>query len=245
MSFVADSSLLLLCTFTSAMTAAVGAGGGTLLLAFLPNVLAANLVIPIHGATQLVSNLSRLALDWRIVRWRDIILPYLPGALLGGVVGYFALGRFSFDYLPLILAVFVLLVTWTNLVQRSGILLNQMTILGFVQTALSLFVGAFGMVVPAILLRKGLKKDETIVTQSAMIAIMHAFKVATYVAAGFAFLTYGRLMLVMLAGSVAGSVIGKRLRGKINEARGVWLMKWLITLTALQLLISSVMPWWH
>ena len=32
------------------------------LLATLPNVLAPNLVIPIHGATQLISNLSRLAL---------------------------------------------------------------------------------------------------------------------------------------------------------------------------------------
>lgn len=231
--------LFVLCAFTSTMTAAVGAGGGTLLLAFLPNVLAPHLVIPIHGATQLASNLSRLALDWRMARWRDIILPYLPGALAGGVIGYFALGRFSFEYLPLILGVFVLLVTWTNLVQRSGVLLNNMTLLGLVQTALSLFVGAFGMIVPAILLRKGLKKDETIVTQSAMISIMHAFKVATYVAAGFAFFEHIPLMAMMLLGAVAGSWLGKRLRGKINEEQGVWLMKWLITIAAVQLVVSS------
>lgn len=82
-----DAGLFVLCALTSALTSVIGVGGGMTLLATLPNVLAPNLVIPIHGATQLISNLSRLALDWRLVAWR-LIVPFLPGALIGaGLAG--------------------------------------------------------------------------------------------------------------------------------------------------------------
>ena len=81
-----DGALFALCATTSAITSAIGVGGGMLLLVFLTNVLSANLVIPIHGATQLVSNVSRLLLDWRLVPWRRLMLPFLPGALLGGMI---------------------------------------------------------------------------------------------------------------------------------------------------------------
>lgn len=230
-----EVGLFVLCAFTSALTSVIGVGGGMTLLATLPNVLAPNLVIPIHGATQLISNLSRLALDWRLVAWR-LMGPFLPGALIGAVLGFFLLDGFAFDYLPLLLGVFILLVTWTRLVQRSGVLLNHMTVLGLVLTSTSLFIGSMGLILPSVLLHKGLKKDEVILTQSAMMSVMHAVKVLTYMASGFAFWHYGGMMAMMLSGSVLGSFVGKHLRGKINEARGVWLLKWTVTVLAMQLI---------
>ena len=65
-----EVGLFALCATTSALTAVIGVGGGMTLLATLPNVLAPNLVIPIHGATQLISNLSRMALDLAVFAWR-------------------------------------------------------------------------------------------------------------------------------------------------------------------------------
>ena len=231
-----DVGLFVLCALTSALTSVIGVGGGMTLLATLPNVLAPNLVIPIHGATQLISNLSRLALDWRLVAWR-LIVPFLPGALIGAGLGYFLLGSFSFAYLPLLLGVFILLVTWTRLVQRSGVLFNNITVLGVFLTSTSLFIGSMGLILPSVLLHQGLKKDEVILTQSAMMSVMHAFKVLTYIAAGFAFWRYGGMMAMMLSGSVLGSFLGKHLRGRVNEARGVWLLKWTVTALAVQLIV--------
>lgn len=235
-----DGALFALCATTSAITSAIGVGGGILLLAFLSNLLSANLVIPIHGATQLVSNLSRSLLDWRLVQWRRLMLPFLPGALLGGAVGYLMLGRFSFEHLPLILGVFILLITWTRLIQSLGVLFNNMTVLGAWLTSSSLFIGSMGLMLPPILLHKGLSKDEVILTHSAMMSVMHAFKVAAYVLTGFAFFQYASMMALMLAGSLVGTYAGKFLRGRINEQRGVWILKWVTTLAVIQLIITAL-----
>ena len=231
-----EVGLFVLCATTSALTAVIGVGGGMTLLATLPSVLPPNLVIPIHGATQLISNLSRLALDWRLAAWR-LIVPFFPGAVIGAVLGFFVLDGFSFEYLPLILGVFILLVTWTRLVQRLGILLNNMTILGLFLTSTSLFIGSMGLILPSVLLHQGLKKDEAIITQSAMMAIMHTFKVLAYIAAGFAFWRYGSMMAMMLSGSVLGSYVGKFLRGRINEQLGIRLLKWTVTALAVHILL--------
>ena len=233
-------ALFFICALTSAFTASVGVGGGVILLAILPNFLAPAIVIPIHGATQLMSNVSRFVFDWRMVRW-DLVKPYLPGALLGGLVGFYFLDVFQFDYLPLILAVFILLCTWTDLVVRLGVVLGNMFFLGGVQTFLSLFVGAIGLIVPPILFKKGLNKDAVIATQSVFMSGMHGFKVAAYVAAGFAFREHWVVMVLMLVGSSFGSYIGQRWRNKIPEQAGIRVMKWLITALALQLIVSFVL----
>ncbi len=235
-----DGALFALCATTSAITSALGVGGGMLLLVFLSNLLAPNLVVPIHGATQLVSNVSRLALDWRLVPWRKMMLPFIPGALVGAVLGYFTLGWFSFKYLPLILGVFILLITWTRLIHALGVMFNRMLVLGAWMTGTSLFIGSMGLMLPPILLHKGLKKDEVILTQSAMMGMMHALKVATYVATGFAFFSYGQMMALMLTGSLCGTYAGKFMRGRINEQRGVWILKWVTTLAAIQLVLTAL-----
>ena len=69
---------------------------------------------------------------------------------------------------------------------------------------------------------------------------MHAFKVAIYVLAGFAFFQYASMMALMLAGSLVGTYAGKFLRGRINEQRGVWILKWVTTLAAIQLIITAL-----
>ena len=94
-----------------------------------------------------------------------------------------------------------------------------------------------GLVVPPILFKKGLDKNTVIATQSVFMTAMHGFKVAVYVAAGFAFSEHIPLMVLMLAGSSVGSYLGQRWRDKIPEKTGVLVMKWLITALSLQLML--------
>lgn len=236
-----DGALIALCATTSAITSAIGIGGGILLLAVLSNLLSPSTVIPIHGATQLVSNVSRALLDWRLVHWRSIVLPYLPGALLGGWIGYLGLGRVSFEHLPLLLGVFILMITWTRIIHRLGALFQNMFILGAWLTSTSLFVGSMGLMLPSVLLSRGLKKDEVILTHSALMALMHICKVATYVAAGFVFWDHANTMVMMLTGSLLGTYVGKHLRGRINEALGVAILKWVTTGAAAQLIVVALL----
>ena len=49
--------------FTSTIAAIVGLGGGMMLITILPSFLPINALIPVHGLTQMTSNLSRQFLD--------------------------------------------------------------------------------------------------------------------------------------------------------------------------------------
>ena len=58
---------------TSALTAVVGAGGGTALIAIMLQVLSPAAAIPVHGAVQLASNTTRVYLLWRHMHWPIIL----------------------------------------------------------------------------------------------------------------------------------------------------------------------------
>lgn len=58
---------------TSAMTAVVGAGGGTALIAIMLLFLPPASAIPVHGAVQLASNTMRVWLLWPHLAWPIIV----------------------------------------------------------------------------------------------------------------------------------------------------------------------------
>ncbi|MCB1915218.1 MAG: hypothetical protein KDG52_05820, partial [Rhodocyclaceae bacterium] len=61
--------LVLTAAFTSMMTAALGAGGGVMLLAVMAQVLPPQVIIPVHGIVQMGSNLGRAIMAWRHIDW--------------------------------------------------------------------------------------------------------------------------------------------------------------------------------
>ncbi|MBT3350897.1 MAG: sulfite exporter TauE/SafE family protein [Nitrospinaceae bacterium] len=54
---------------TSALTAVVGAGGGTALIAIMLQIMVPAAAIPVHGTVQLASNTTRVWLLWKHVAW--------------------------------------------------------------------------------------------------------------------------------------------------------------------------------
>ena len=86
LSLVASLSLVIISFFTSALTAAVGIGGGVMLLAIMANLMPAAAIIPVHGVVQLGSNLGRLLTlagltDWRMAGWFSF------GSVFGALAG--------------------------------------------------------------------------------------------------------------------------------------------------------------
>ena len=65
-----DIALLSAAAFcTSALTAVVGAGGGTALIAIMLQLMSPAAAIPVHGAVQLASNTMRVWLLWKHMAW--------------------------------------------------------------------------------------------------------------------------------------------------------------------------------
>lgn len=225
---------------TSLLTAALGIGGGLGLLSVMPAFMPMAAVVPLHGVTQLVSNASRFAFDWRHAETR--LLPaYFGGACLGSVAGYFLIGRVPDLYLSAVLGSFILLCTWTGLVKRLGRLLTSFFSLAFIQTFLSLFVASVGLLSQPVLIKQGLPKNRVIVTHAMQMSVLHGLKVAAFVAAGFPFLGYWQIATVMIAASAAGTFFGGMLRDRIPERPGAIALKAAITFFACKMIADAML----
>ena len=85
-----DELILGLITFfTSTIAGIVGVGGGMMLIVILPSFLPLNALIPIHGLTQVSSNLSRA-----IFGYKDVQYEVIPKFLLGSAIGIGCLQQF-------------------------------------------------------------------------------------------------------------------------------------------------------
>ena len=224
---------------TSTFTAIIGMGGGIMLISAMPGLLPAAAIIPVHGAVQLASNTSRVLLGLRHVEWR-VVWPFLGGAIIGSIIGAQAVIRLSFDYLPLYLGFFILLVTWVPLPRRSFKIPGHFAILGAVQTVLSLFLGVSGPLTNAFLVREDLPKDRLVVTHGAVMTITHLLKVLVFGFIGFAFTPYLPLIAGMLVAVILGSWCGTRLRDRLSEALFRKVFKVLITLLALRMIVHTL-----
>ena len=83
----ADTALLLILTstLTSMLTAAMGIGGGVLLLAVMATIVPPAALIPVHGLVQLGSNGNRALLTREYIDW-SLLRLFFGGALIGAVI---------------------------------------------------------------------------------------------------------------------------------------------------------------
>ncbi|WP_434352688.1 sulfite exporter TauE/SafE family protein [Psychrobacter sp. HD31] len=235
-----EVTLSLINLFTSALTAITGLGGGTILIGLLPILLPSVAIVPVHGASQLASNASRAwfgreSLDYTYFK------PFLVGSLFGIAVFGLAVRYFQLELIPLFIGIYILLIQWSDTVNKWLRSLENFYLVGFIQMGLGLFVGTPGPLAIA-LLNKKYEDNHTVVSVGAlMMSVIHGAKLPVYFSLGFAFSEYWKLMLMMIVMAIVGSLIGTRLRHIIPMP---WLKKvlpWLLTLIALKLIISKVL----
>lgn len=226
--------LILISVFTSAFTAAVGVGGGLLLIMALAQVMPAAALIPVHGMVQTGSNIGRVALTWRHVD-RKVIAAFLPGVVLGALAAAWLLIRLPAGLLELCIAAFVLYSCWgpglpKRALGRAGVLLA-----GALTTLLSSLVGASGPMVAAFIKQGQADRLGKVATFSACMSAQHLTKAFVFGMAGFVFRDWLGLMLAMVASGFLGTWLGLRLLRRLSEHRFDTLFRWSLTLLALRL----------
>ena len=101
--------------FTSVVAAVMGMGGGILLIALMPGLVLAPVILPLHAVTQLASNVSRAAFGWRDIE--PLIIPaFLTGAVLGAWLGTEIYQSLDMYWFPALIGLLILLFTWMPLV---------------------------------------------------------------------------------------------------------------------------------
>ena len=232
-----DAGLLVVASLvTSFITAAFGIGGGFTLLAFLALLLPPAALIPVHGIVQLGSNGGRVAIMAKDVLWRPI-LPFVIGTMIGAGIGGMVVVQLPPWAVQLALGIFIIWVVFAKLppIQQRYILLG-----GIVSSFLTMFFGATGNFIAAMVKSMNLDPVPHVATHSLMMTFQHFVKVVIFGLIGFQFMPYLMLIIAMLISGFIGTVIG---RGFLTRAGGRYfkpVLNTILFLAALRLIWAGM-----
>ncbi|MEQ6885003.1 sulfite exporter TauE/SafE family protein [Salicola sp. Rm-C-2C1-2] len=231
--------LLAASLLTSMITAALGAGGGVLLLGLMAVWLPPVAIVPVHGLIQLGSNAGRFAMTWRRADW-GALAAFAPGVIIGMAAGALLLVRLPEQVWQITIAGFILFLCWgpslaSAALGRSGIMLASM-----VTSFITLFVGATGPFVAAFIKQLHSDRFRTIATFSGAMLLQHLPKALVFTMAGFSFLEWLPWGAAMIACGLAGTRLGLNLVHRMGDHTFQRLFSVILTLLALRLLWQAL-----
>jgi len=232
-------ALVLLSFFTSLLSAAVGIGGGTVLLVAMVSFLPPLIVLPVHGLVQLGSNAGRAWL-LRSYANRRILVWFAGGAVLGVIVAANVFVALPGTALEIIIAVFVLYAAWAPALKPTAIPWKGFALVGAGTTFATMFVGGTGTLVAAFLSPERLGREPLVATHASCMSVQHTLKVIAFGLIGFQFAHWAALMAAMIVTGFAGTVVGRRLLGRLPERTFAIVYRTAITLLAVRLLYRAV-----
>lgn len=224
--------------FTSFLTAAIGIGGGTLLLAAMAQTLPVPSVIPVHGVVQFGSNLGRALLMLRQVQLQ-IWLAFLLGSLFGALLGGQLVVSLPAKVLKISLAVFILYSAWAPAIALPFRNIKSIAVGGAVTTLLTMFVGATGPFVMSMMKSLGLLPVSRVATVAACLVVQHGLKILVFGLLGFAFAPWIGLILVMIAMGFAGTWCGRRWLLKVSTEKFERILSLVLSLLAARLIWTA------
>ena len=200
------------------------AGGGSplILIPVMSLFLEASVIPPILTIGMLFGNGQRVALYWQEIDL-ELTYWYLPGAILGAILGVFLFTKLQLEWLSLLLGLFLIISIFTyKLAEKSTFLKIKAWYFlpaGFVYAFLSGLIGSTGPLLNPLYLNYGLEKEKMIGTKSTHVLVVHLIKIIAY--AGFGVLSspiigYGLLIGV---GAFPGNWLGQKVLARIEERR--------------------------
>lgn len=197
---------------TSAVSGVTGMGGGVLLLSFMTFFLKYQILIPIHGIIQLLSNGSRAMLLRKNVK-QSFLIPFAIGAPIGSFIAYFVLSAIAKPtYFYLILAVFILYTVFKpKKIPHFKLQGYQWTLLGIASGTIAPILGATGPLIAPFYVRDDINKEEVVATKAAQQVITHALKIPLFISLSFDYSKHLTLILTMSVGTILGTFAGVKI----------------------------------
>lgn len=233
----AAAMLIAISAATSFLTAAAGIGGGVVLLAVMAVILPAQALIPVHGLVQLGSNGGRALILLRDVE-TSVLLPFCLGSLAGAALGGAIAVQLPPAWLKIGLGVFVLWSVWGRSVVPTGRFTVVLT--GAFSSFLTMFFGATGTFVSAMVKTLELDRLAHVATHSACMVAQHLIKVLAFGLLGFAYGPYAGLIVAMIASGFLGTLLGKRVLVRMKDRTFHRVLSVVLSLLALRLLYEGV-----
>ena len=221
---------------TSFISAAFGIGGGFTLIALLALLLPPAALIPIHGIVQLGSNAGRVGIMLKQVVWRPI-MPFVIGTVTGAGLGALVVVQLPPWAVQLALGVFIIWAVFAKLppIQQRYILFG-----GIVSSFLTMFFGATGNFIAAMVKSMNLDPVPHVATHSLMMTFQHLVKVLIFGLIGFHYGPYMTLILGMVISGFIGTVIGSQFLTKAGGRYFKPVLNTILFLAAARLIWAGV-----
>lgn len=234
---VLDAGLLVVASLiTSFISAAFGIGGGFTLIALMALLLPHSVLIPVHGIVQLGSNAGRVGIMLKQVVWRPA-LPFMIGTVTGAGLGAMVVVQLPPWAVQLALGIFIIWAVFTKLppIQQRYVLLG-----GVVSSFLTMFFGATGNFIAAMVKSMSLDPVPHVATHSLMMTCQHFVKVLIFGLIGFQFGPYMILIFGMVISGFIGTVIGSRFLTKAGGRYFKPVLNTILFLAAARLIWAGV-----
>lgn len=224
---------------TAVISGIVGMAGGVILQAIMLTILPATIIVPIHGAVQLVSNSSRTLFLARHVH-KPIALYFLIGTPIGAYIGYKLLLYVHIPEWILLASVGMLLYIAFKPKRLPLIHIPFWAFLplGIIISGLANLIGATGPLQAPFFIRDDLSKEEIVATKAACQTITHLSKIPTYIALSFNYADYASLIIFLSIGVIIGTKIGVTLLKKIDREKFMIIIKIACVLLSVRVLFK-------
>lgn len=231
--------LIVFSFFTAIISALTGMGGGIILLSFMTLFLSLDVVIPIHGLVQFVSNSSRSYFLKDRIKW-DYALPFFMGVPLGTVTSYYIVKSLTSPAVPLAIIVVLIFYSVFRPKKLPPLIIPKwgFFFLGYTVGVLSLLIGATGPLIAPFFLRPDFKKQEIVATKAVVQMAGHILKIPAFLALGFPYLDYLWIIIGMAIFTVLGTKYGVSLLEKLNEKIFVYIFKAALLIAGIRILFK-------
>lgn len=232
--------------FTSAMTAVVGSGGGTILIALMLQFMPPVAAIPVHGVVQLASNLWRTWLFRRHMAWH-LIWRFALLVPAGIAVGLWLFQGLPAEAVKLLIGCFIIVTLFTRQLKQlrdKDLPLWAFFPMGFFVGVLNMIVGVVAPVIGVLIIRKELSKEDYVGTLGFYGVLTNGFKLIGFTLVGFSMVEYGPAILAMVPAVLIGTWAGKHLLGRLSERLFMILFQTALIALALKLIVwDGAMAW--
>ena len=226
--------------FTSVLSAALGAGGGFILIPLAAIQFGAKEGVGILAIYFLFQNINKIAVFWPHIQWRialRVILWSLPGVLIGSV---------ALSYVPVLLfkrtlAIVILIYLADDLfklIPRKRQPDDYLPLLSVFYGFLSGFVGSGNVIKGPLFTSLGLLKQTYVATYAFTSLFMNVPKIMTYYSMGIIDSSALVKSVPFLVISIVGTTIGKRFMNLIRDDVFYYVVTATFALSALALLLE-------
>ncbi|MGI9295437.1 MAG: TSUP family transporter [Pseudomonadales bacterium] len=233
--------LVAVCFSVAIWNTSVGPSGAVT-FATMATLLPPAAVVPIHAIVEAGAGISRTWLLRQFVDWR-VVFPFIAGGILGLSVAapLLNLNLLSHDVLRTLLGATILTIAWLPLPALGDRVRTFSSFSGLGTSFLTLFVGATGPLVNALMGRSYQDHRQVLGTSSACMLFQHAAKIPIFVMMGFSFLAFTKLLILLLLAITAGTWVGRQVLIKVPQHIIKPVFKGLITILGLNLMWQGIL----